>query len=180
MSDVKEVGVVGQEYEERTSGKRGVLDSRDEQRKTLMLIDSDGKGFNVSYSSFRSRWRKVASVSELVTGPEFIEEESVEETDVPQSLSDLYELVGNACVMSTDDNFICMIWRNEFKSEHCIIVNDNELPVLTFTNELLEYFNPEDFGAEQIDKSMYAITYSIAMSKVTSIISAVIEAINRR
>lgn len=64
MSDVKEVGVVGQEYEERTSGKRGVLDSRDDKCKTLLLIGPDGKGFNVSYSSFRSRWRKVQSQTE--------------------------------------------------------------------------------------------------------------------
>ena len=56
MSDVKkEVGIIGQKYEDRNSGKTGVLESRDEKRKTLMMIGEDEKGFVVSYSSFRSR-----------------------------------------------------------------------------------------------------------------------------
>ena len=58
MSDAKVVGVIGQAYEDRTTGKIGVLESRDDKCKTLMLIDEGGKGFNVSYSSFRSKWRK--------------------------------------------------------------------------------------------------------------------------
>ena len=61
MSDVKEVGVVGQMYEDRTTGKTGTLESRDEKCKTLMMLDSEGKGFSVSYSSFRSKWRKVVA-----------------------------------------------------------------------------------------------------------------------
>lgn len=66
MSNAKEVGIIGQKYEDRTSGKTGVLESRDEKCKTLMMIDDDGKGFNVSYSSFKSRWRKFAGETQIV------------------------------------------------------------------------------------------------------------------
>ena len=66
MSDVKSVGIIGQAYEDRTTGKVGVLESRDDKCKTLMLIGDDGKGFNVSYSSFRSKWRKHADEKEAV------------------------------------------------------------------------------------------------------------------
>ena len=66
MSDLKELGVIGQAYEERTTGKVGILDSRDDKCKTLMMLDTHGKGFSVSYSSFRSKWRKVQDVGEVV------------------------------------------------------------------------------------------------------------------
>ena len=66
MSDVKEVGIIGQKYEDRTTGKIGTLESRDDKCKTLMMIDSEGKGFSISYSSFRSKWRKVQDVGEVV------------------------------------------------------------------------------------------------------------------
>ena len=66
MSDVKSVGIIGQAYEDRTTGKVGILESRDDKCKTLMLIGDDGKGFNVSYSSFRSKWRKRVDEQEEV------------------------------------------------------------------------------------------------------------------
>ena len=55
---VGEVGIIGQMYEERKSKKVGVLESRNEKFKTLMMRDKDGKSFNVQYSTFRSNWRK--------------------------------------------------------------------------------------------------------------------------
>lgn len=79
MSEVKEVGIVGQTYEDRTTGKIGVLESRDDKCKTLMMTDSDGKGFSISYSSFRSRWRK-HTTEDVVTEvkPEVVEMKKVE------------------------------------------------------------------------------------------------------
>jgi len=55
---VGEVGIIGQMYEERKSNKIGVLESRNEKFKTLMMRDKDGKSFTVQYSTFRSNWRK--------------------------------------------------------------------------------------------------------------------------
>ena len=76
MSDVKEVGIIGQKYEDRTTGKIGVLDSRDDKCKTLMMIGADGKAFSVSYSSFRSKWRKKVDAEEVTvnTTEEFVTE----------------------------------------------------------------------------------------------------------
>ena len=58
MSD-KAVGIIGQKYEDRKTGKCGVLVSRDEKYMTLDFEGDDGKHFKISNSSFRSNWRKV-------------------------------------------------------------------------------------------------------------------------
>jgi hypothetical protein len=55
---VNEVGIIGQMYEERKSKKLGVLESRNEKFKTLMMRDNNGTSFTVQYSTFRSNWRK--------------------------------------------------------------------------------------------------------------------------
>ena len=54
----KEVGVIGQMYEERKSKRLGVLESRKEKYKTLLMRDPEGKSFNITYSTFHSSWRK--------------------------------------------------------------------------------------------------------------------------
>ena len=54
----KEVGIIGQMYEDRKSGRVGVLESRDEKYKTLLMRDTEGKTFNIVFSTFRSNWRK--------------------------------------------------------------------------------------------------------------------------
>lgn len=63
MND-KSVGIIGQKYEDRKTGKSGVLESRDDKYKTMMFRADDGTTFNVSNSSFRSNWRKVKSEDE--------------------------------------------------------------------------------------------------------------------
>lgn len=57
MSD-KTVGIIGQKYEDRKTGKCGVLESRDDKYKTLLFRADDGSTFSISNSSFRSNWRK--------------------------------------------------------------------------------------------------------------------------
>lgn len=59
MSEKSEVGIIGQLYEDRKTGKRGVLESRNDKYKTLMLADENGDAFTISNSTFRSNWRKV-------------------------------------------------------------------------------------------------------------------------
>ena len=92
MSDVKEVGVIGQMYEDRTTGKVGTLESRDDKCKTLMMIGADGKGFSISYSSFRSKWRKYTDKNVAT------EEEKKEEVPVPTAV------VSNYVEVKSDDN----------------------------------------------------------------------------
>ena len=55
---VNEVGIIGQMYEDRKTKKVGVLESREPKYKTLMLRDPEGKTFNITYSTFKSNWRK--------------------------------------------------------------------------------------------------------------------------
>ena len=57
-TETKEIGIIGQMYENRTNKKIGVLESRDEKYKTLMFRDESGKSFNVNFSTFKSTWRK--------------------------------------------------------------------------------------------------------------------------
>lgn len=80
MSD-KTVGIIGQKYEDRKTGKCGVLESRDDKYKTLRFRAEDGSTFDISNSSFRSNWRKV---KEEVVNTEPIETESVAEEVVEQ------------------------------------------------------------------------------------------------
>lgn len=83
MSD-KTVGILGQKYEDRKTGKCGVLVARDEKYKTLMFEGDDGRTFSISNSSFRSNWRKV---KEEVVETEPVETESVEE-EVVESVAE--------------------------------------------------------------------------------------------
>ena len=76
--DANEVGIIGQMYEERKSKKVGVLESREPKYKTLMLRDRDGKSFNITYSTFRSNWRKYQGDEVIQTSTQ-VEEEKVEE-----------------------------------------------------------------------------------------------------
>lgn len=88
MSD-KTVGIIGQKYEDRKTGKCGVLESRDDKYKTLMFRGDDGSTFNISNSSFRSNWRKVREEEVEETAP--IETESVEEEVVESVVEETTE-----------------------------------------------------------------------------------------
>lgn len=71
------VGTIGQKYENRKSGKRGVLVSRDESKKVLNFLDSEsGEPFTVTFASFKSNWRKATDGSGNV---EAVDEEVVAE-----------------------------------------------------------------------------------------------------
>lgn len=67
MSEKKEIGVMGQKYSDRRTGKSGVLIDRDEKYKTLTFQSDDGKTFNISYSTFHSTWKKVKEAEETST-----------------------------------------------------------------------------------------------------------------
>lgn len=73
-----EVGIIGQMYEDRKTKKRGVLESRETKYKTLMLRDADGKSFNITYSTFKSNWRKYQGDEVIETSTQ-IEEKKVEQ-----------------------------------------------------------------------------------------------------
>lgn len=75
---VNEVGIIGQMYEERKSKKLGVLESRNEKFKTLMMRDNNGTSFTVQYSTFRSNWRKYQGEEVIQTSTQ-VEEAKAEE-----------------------------------------------------------------------------------------------------
>ena len=58
MSD-KTIGIIGQKYEDRKTGKSGCLESRDLKYRTLIFRADDSSTFSISFASFRSNWRKV-------------------------------------------------------------------------------------------------------------------------
>jgi hypothetical protein len=60
----EQIGVIGQKYENRKSGKRGVLVSRDESKSVLNLLDTNtGDPFTVAFISFKSNWRRATDDS---------------------------------------------------------------------------------------------------------------------
>ena len=78
MSEAKAVGTIGTMYEDRKSSKTGVLIERDDVHKTLMFRGADEKTFVISYSTFRSNWRKAVSGEDA---PEPVDDEP---KDVPE------------------------------------------------------------------------------------------------
>ena len=71
-----EVGIIGQMYESRKTKKVGVLESREDKYKTLLMRDPDGKTFNVTYSTFRSDWRKYTGEQTAQTSTQVKEEKA--------------------------------------------------------------------------------------------------------
>lgn len=71
-----EVGIIGQMYEDRKSKKIGVLESREEKFKTLMMRDKEGKSFNITYSTFKSNWRKYNGEESIQTSTQVSEEKA--------------------------------------------------------------------------------------------------------
>jgi len=56
------VGTIGQKYENRKSGKQGILVDRDEGKKVLQFLDKEsGQPFSVTFLSFKSNWRKATN-----------------------------------------------------------------------------------------------------------------------
>lgn len=68
------VGIIGTTYENRKTKKRGVLESREEKFKTLMMRDNEGKSFNITYSNFKSNWRKYQGEDVIKTSSQITEE----------------------------------------------------------------------------------------------------------
>jgi hypothetical protein len=93
MSD-KALGIIGQRYEDRKTGKSGVLESRDEKYKTLMMKGDDGVSFSVCNSTFRSNWRKVKEdgVDVDQVGTEPVEQEEVNTSVEPEEMSESSEV----------------------------------------------------------------------------------------
>lgn len=58
---MSEVGIIGQMYEDRRTKKTGKLVERDEKYKTLLFEAPEGKTFNISFSGFKSNWRKLVT-----------------------------------------------------------------------------------------------------------------------
>ena len=86
-----EVGTIGQMYEDRKSGKLGVLESREEKYKTLMLRGEDGKTFSIQYSTFRSNWRKYQGDKLIQTSSQTEAEAQKQETEAVQAKENLAE-----------------------------------------------------------------------------------------
>ena len=79
-------GTVGQIYENRRTHQIGVLESREEKYKTLLMRGESGESFNINYSTFRSTWRKysgdkVIQTSSQVTKAEEEKNEKVKKAE---------------------------------------------------------------------------------------------------
>lgn len=78
-----EVGIIGQNYEDRRTHKAGKLISRDDKYKTLMFESADGKSFNVSYSTFRSNYRKSVVADEFEQAEDNVEVTPIKSVEQP-------------------------------------------------------------------------------------------------
>ena len=84
MSDVVvSNSIVGQQYENRKTHKMGVVERVEDKYKTILFRDSEGKSFNINFSTFKSSWRKykgeeVVKTSSQVTAEKAEQKKAVE------------------------------------------------------------------------------------------------------
>lgn len=97
-----EPGIIGQMYEDRKSKKVGVLESRESKYKTLMLRDVDGKSFNITYSTFKSNWRKYQGEEQIQTSTQ-VEEKKAESEKQKEEDKKIIEHKTEVVRVSTED-----------------------------------------------------------------------------
>ena len=79
------MATIGALYEDRKSGKSGVLVEIDDKHKTMMFEASDGKTFQISTTTFKSGWRKKAEEETPVV--EFPEDVGIHEEKLDNVVS---------------------------------------------------------------------------------------------
>ena len=98
----KEVGIIGQMYEDRKSGKVGVLESRDEKYKTLLMRDTEGKTFNIVFSTFRSNWRKYNGDKVIQTSTQ-VDEDKAKTKKTKKDAEKVVESKSEVVKLTTED-----------------------------------------------------------------------------
>jgi hypothetical protein len=121
---VNEVGVIGQMYENRKTKKVGVLESRDEKFKTLMMRDNDGKSFNINFSTFRSDWRKYQGEEVIQTSTQIEEQKAEEKKEVTEAKKEVKK--EKSVKMSTEDKVkevkaLTTIIENRLKASNSVL-----------------------------------------------------------
>lgn len=132
MSENLELGVIGQKYEDRKSGKTGTLESRDSKYKTMMFVADDGKSFSISNSTFRSNWRKV-KVNEIVNDivedkivvPLEVETSDLIDTEIDFNALKLIILTSESVLYVRDnvdaDKYFILLKNTECEKFNCIV-----------------------------------------------------------
>lgn len=98
----EEVGIIGQMYEDRKTGRVGVLEERNTKFKSLMFRDTEGATFNIVYSTFRSNWRKYQGDKVIKTSTQ-VEEEKVETKKKAESAEKVVKSETNEIKLSTEE-----------------------------------------------------------------------------
>lgn len=111
-----EVGIIGQMYENRKTKKVGVLESREEKFKTLMMRDKDGKSFNVTYSTFRSEWRKYKGEVVVQTSSQIEETVEAEQKEV-ESTETAIKTKSEKIKFSSDDKVKAIRYLENFVTD---------------------------------------------------------------
>lgn len=124
---VKEVGIIGQMYEDRKTKKRGVLESREPKYKTLMLRDTDGKSFNITYSTFKSNWRKYQGEEVAETSTQ-VEEKEVEKQAETKKVEKAISEKSDTVRFSTEEKVKAVRALEKFIDER-LSANKSELKV---------------------------------------------------
>lgn len=133
MSDT--IGIIGQKYVDRRSDRVGLLVDRDAENRQLKFLDANAEPFQVSFTAFRSNWRKVVLQEpvedvadepncevpeehthefegEPETTPEALDEEA-KIKDFVKALTEArvasVDIVGDTCQVMADDITICVL-----------------------------------------------------------------------
>lgn len=168
MSEKSEVGIIGQLYEDRKTGKRGVLESRNDKYKTLMLADENGDAFTISNSTFRSNWRK-AKVEDNNSSTDVVESDvstASSEDDVnvsgPSYVSaeDTGDDVDEPTISITDDEAIEQLVSHIRPHRDVSTINDGGIFEIKVGNIVI--FRMKSIGENMFKASMLPEMFSLS------------------
>lgn len=170
---VNEVGIIGQMYEDRKTKKVGVLESREPKYKTLMMRDPEGKTFNITYSTFKSNWRKYTGDAVAQTSTQVEEkkvEEKKEEVKKEKSAKKVVEKQTDVVKMTTEekvkkvhavDDHVCDMLKDSVlkttrTSKGCIVVRNKKKTLfeiwIKFNLDKYDFIVSEELVATNRDK----------------------------
>lgn len=124
---VNNANKIGQMYEERKSGRVGVIESVDEKFKTYMMRDKEGKSFNITFATLKSNWRKYQGEEVVQTSTQVEEQKAEEEKKVEQAEKVVKERTSSVS-LSTEEKVKAVRALETVIEEH-IKSNDSVLSV---------------------------------------------------
>lgn len=131
---------VGQMYENRRTKKVGVLEEADEKYKTVLMRDDEGNSFNITYSTFKSNWRKYTGDKVIQTSSQV--EETKEEVQETEKKSRRKRLSREEVYRTIDSSYkiVCNITNNDYEGFDAKLSTKGGILIKVGNSKLCEFW----------------------------------------